>query len=35
LEQTERDEKEKALQKDLPAKPVKRTFDIKAIQAKK
>jgi len=31
IEQTERDEKERALQKDLPAKPVKRTFDMKAL----
>jgi len=36
IEQTERDEKERALQKDLPQKPQKRTFDVKALfEAKK
>jgi RNA recognition motif-containing protein len=35
MDQAERDEKEKLLQKDQPAKPQKRTFDAKAIMLKK
>lgn len=35
MDQAERDEKEKALQKDQPQKAPKRTFDLKSLMAKK
>lgn len=35
MDQAERDEKEKLLAKDQPPKPVKKTFDVKALMQKK